>query len=335
MGFFQTIAAGYKIMFNEAKFAWQQHGAQILTGSGTGLMLIASGLMARKGMKEDTRKALEEANAVIAEIENTPISVPEGSTEKKEKQKKMFRLAKAKGMKFVKVGKKFWKEGCVAVAGAVAVGAGQHMNTVQKTALATAVTAVSAEFAAYRANVVADAGAEKDLEYLGQKKGVKAVKKGENGENGAADSVEGEENDGVNLKADPSAFKFWFSPETCPSLYSDNLIMTIKNLEWVENTLWRQGIMNGHLYLNDMRRMFPKDTTKPYMMDHPLGSVFGKMFDKNIPNGCAKFELGGWRDDVDFMEGRKVGTWIIFPCDKEPMIGKVNGKMLQMEDPVR
>ena len=49
MGFFDTVKTGYQVMWNDVKFGWQKHGAQILTGSGTGLMLIAGGLMAKKG----------------------------------------------------------------------------------------------------------------------------------------------------------------------------------------------------------------------------------------------------------------------------------------------
>ena len=231
------------------------------------------------------------------------------------------------------VGKHFWKEGALAAIGAGLVGAGQHMNTVQKTELAAGAALIAGEFAAYRANVVADQGAEKDLEYLTTKKlsGAKSVtlEDGTVVEN-ATGSDEGE----VTVNADETAFKFWFSPETCPGLYSDNLAMTIENLKWAENDLWMVGRMNGHLYLNDMRRKFAP-LNKPHALDHALGGVFGKIFDNNIPNGCAKFELGGWRDDADFMEGRKIGTWIIFPCDKEPIINKINKKFTAIETGMR
>ena len=330
MGFFAAVITGYKIMFREAKLGWQQHGAQFLTGSGTGLMLLANGLMARKGAKDEVRQAIEEANAAIEDIKNAPVFISEGTTEKKEKAKKQFKLAKAHGKKLIHVGKHFWKEALVSATGAIAVGAGQHMNTVQKTMLATGLAAVSTEFAAYRANVVADQGEAKDLEYLTTKH-----IKGKNGIE-VAKSADGEntyfttDETGVSVQADPNAFKFWFSPETCPSLYDDNLYLTKANLEWVEDNLTRIGRMTGHLYLNDMRREFGGLT--PRKMDHALGGIFGMMFNKNAEHGMKEFKLGGWRDDIDFCEGRKVGTWIIFPCDKEPIISKVNQKILAVED---
>ena len=321
MGFFQTMATGYKSLWSSVKFGWQRHGAQILTSSGTGLMLVANGLMARKALKEDTRKAIDEANALIESIKNEQISAVEGKNDKNAKKKKIYKLAKARGKKLVTLGKHFWKESLVSAGGAVMIGTGQHMNTTQKTLLATGL-------AAYRANVVADQGPEKDLEYMGSKriKGAKQVVLDD------GTIVENTNPDGGELmvNADPNAFKFWFSPETCPRWYSDNLNMTIENLKYVENSIWMLGRMNGHVYLNDMRRWFAPLNT-PHSLDHPLGGVFGKIFDKNLPNGCAKFELGGWRDDQDFMEGRKVGTWIFFKCDNEPIINKINQKLISVE----
>lgn len=332
MGFFGTIAQGYKIMFSEAKLGWQNHGAQFLTGTGTGLMMIANGLFARKAMKDEVKNELAEVNKLIKEIKETPI-VSETKTEIiKENSGKQYKLAKARAKKLGTIGKHFWKEAAVSAAGAISIGAGQHMNTVQKTMLATGLTAVSAEFAAYRANVIADQGSEKDLQYMTTKQ-IKAQ-----GNIKVAESADGEntyfttDETGVTVKADPNAFKFWFSPETCPSLYTDNLDLTKSNLVWVEDTLTRMGRMNGHVYLNDMRREFGGLT--PNKMDHPLGGIFGKIFDRNKVDGCQRIDLG-WRADQDFCEGRKIGVWIIFPCDPEPIVGKVNQKILAVEDPVR
>ena len=120
MGFFATMIDGYKIWGAEIKMGWQKHGAQILTGGGTGLMLIASALLAKKGSSDDVQKAIAEANAAIDEIimeklpekteNNEPISPAEV---KKITRKKKFRLAKAKAKKIWSVGKHFWKEALV------------------------------------------------------------------------------------------------------------------------------------------------------------------------------------------------------------------------------
>lgn len=341
MGFFDTLIQGYKIMGREIHLGWQKHGSNILTCSGTGLMLIANGLMAKKGSSQEVQQAIADANRAIEEVQNAPL-LPAGTENtpaeaKKATRKRKFTLAKAKGKKFVSVGKHFWKETLVSAIGAAAVGAGQHMNNKQKTALATGLAAVSAEFAAYRANVVADQGEEKDLEYLTTKKsGPKGTSEGKNAENSGAET---DSEDGFTVKADPNAFKFWCSPETCPSVYDDNLSLTIARLESIEDRLTLMGRTNacanrngiGTVYLNDMRREFGGLT--PKKMDHPLGGIFGLTFDTNGPKGMKHVDLG-WRHDQDFMEGRKVGVWIIFPHDDEPIVGKVNQGLIAVEDRV-
>ena len=327
---------GYKIWGAELKLGWQKHGSHILTGGGTALMLVGSILSARRGMSDEVQQAIAEAEAVIAEVKadqakeavNAPdISVPETKSITKSKK---FKLAKAKARKVWKVGKHFWKEAAVEAVGVAMITAGKCMDESIKTGLATACAAGAAEFAAYRANVIADQGPEKDLEYLTTKR-VKGASKVKMNDGTIIESTD-ENNSDVTVRADPSAFKFWFSPETCPSLYTDNLDLTKLNLEWVENNLTRMLRMNGHLYLNDMRREFGGLT--PKKMDVPLGGIFGLTCDRTKLETLKHVDLG-WRNDADFMDGRKVGVWIIFPCDPEPIVSKVNPKMLVIEDPVR
>ena len=88
MGIFETIATGYKIMFEKGKLGWKRHGAQIMTGSGTTMMLVSGGLMAKKGLKAETQKAIEEANALVDQIKGTPIVIENGESKKKAKAKK-------------------------------------------------------------------------------------------------------------------------------------------------------------------------------------------------------------------------------------------------------
>lgn len=327
MGFFSTLIDGYKIWGAEIKLGWQKHGAHILSTSGTGLMMIASALMARKGSSQEVQQAIAEANAAVDAIQNAPLVISSGETEKSAKRKKKYKLAKAKVNKLWTVGKHFWKEGLAVAAGAGMNLAGDAMHIHNEDKAIAGAALIATEFAAYRANVRADQGDAKDLEYLTNKKVPEAKKsKTEDGEVAESTNEEGGE---VTVRTDPNAFKFWFSPETCPSLYDDNLEMTKSNLNWVEDNLTRIGRMNGHVYLNDMRREF--GGLKPNKMDHPLGGIFGKIFDRNKPNECQRIDLG-WRQDLDFCEGRKVGVWIIFPCDPEPIVNRMNNKFTQIEN---
>ena len=327
MGFFQTMADGYSIMWNQAEMAWEKHGAQILTGGGTAAMLVGNVLFARRAAKEETRQAIADANLVLEQLKNGKIVPQEGETEKKAKNRHKIEVAKAHGNKFMTIAKQYWKEAAVSAAGAVAVGVGQHMNTVQKTALATTVAAVSAEFAAYRANVIEDAGAEKDLQYLTSKKngGKKALKAAGNGEN----ATESEENDGIFVNADPNAFKIYLSPETTPWIYSDNLFLTKSRIEDAERKIEQLGWEYGVVSLNDMRRQLAS-LNRPNAFDVGIGGILGKRFAPyRGDDGHIKyphFRLGGWRDDVDFMEGRKVGVWVVFECDEEPITIELDKK---------
>lgn len=339
MGFFQTVGEGFKIWGAELKLGWQKHGAQFLTSSGTGLMLIASALIARRGSSDEVQQAIAEADAAIAEVKNeiaaasAPVISEDGNAvavipaeTKKAKRNHKFKLAKARANKLWHVGKHFWKEAAVEVVGAGLVAAGQHKNTVDKNLLSAAVAETSLAFAAYRANVIADQGEEKDLEYL-TSKGISGAKKVKTKDGTVLEENDPEDGD-VTVQADPNAFRLWFSPETCPGRYYDNLDMTKNELEFIEDTLTRKLRTTGHLYLNDMRREFGGLT--PDKMDVAIGGIMGLTIDKNNPETYKHVDLG-WRNDVDFMEGRKVGVWIIFPCDPQPIVSKLKTKMTTVE----
>lgn len=343
MSFFQTMATGYSIMWNDFKLGWQMHGAQFLTGTGTGIMMIANALFARKAAMEDTRLMMEEAKAEAEKAKaemNMPV-IPEGTPEKEVKSIKRrgkIKYAKAQGNRVWVVAKRYWKEAAVSGVGAVCIGAGQHMNTVQKTALATAVAAVSTEFAAYRANVVDDLGAEKDLQYLTTKKikGKSAVKGADMSKNGASEGENESENDGsVTVKTDPNAFKMFLSPETTPWICTDNWFLTSERIHAAERMIELIGWKNGVVSLNDMRRELG-DPNNPRKADHPLGGIFGKRFKPyRADDGSIKyphFKFGGYEDDAEFMAGQKTSVWVTFPCDLEPIINDINKKILSVEE---
>ena len=60
-------------------------------------------------------------------------------------------------------------------------------------------------------------------------------------------------------------------------------------------------------------------------MDVEEGGIFGRVLDPNKPRLKQVVNLH-FRDDADFMEGRKDWCWIIFDCDSEPIIGRIKKK---------
>lgn len=328
MNFFQTIGAGYKLMWEDVKFKWQKNGAHFLTMGGTGMMLVSSIFIARKGSKDEVQQAIAEANAVIDEIRNAPV-------ENEKPMKRKFRLAKAKAKKAWHVGKHFWKEGLMTAAGAGMVVGGDQMHIGTEHKLGKAVAAEAALFAAYRANVVADQGEAKDLEYMRTTR--KKLKPGDSvvmSDGTVIQNPEGDTDGDVILKPENGWNKFWFSRETCPSIWSDNLELRKHKLEAIENNLTILGQTNGHLSVNDQAREFA-DMGAPYKLDTSMGSIMGRIFDyhKDPDNWRRPVDLG-WRKDEDFCNGVTEGCWLFWQYDPEPMITQMKKKQTVVEDRV-
>jgi hypothetical protein len=72
-----------------------------------------------------------------------------------------------------------------------------------------------------------------------------------------------------------------------------------------------------------MRREF--GGLEPSKMDVDEGGIFGRVLDPNQPR-MQQFVNLHFRDDQDFMDGRTDSCWIIFDCDPEPIIGRINKK---------
>ena len=318
MGFFKTLATGYGIIFKNLGWKFGNIAPKVFVGSGTGLMMIGNALIARENCKAEVRKTL-------ADIENDwqEAKKPVEGESKVERGKRIFKARVVKGWRIVKVHKK----------GMICSGVGAVSNVVgitisetgrQKALAATA--ALGAEFAGYRAAVRADLGDEADLKYLTGRKAVNGKKSDAKYETGEY-IEEYEDEDGVTIKKDPSAFRFLFSKESCPSLWQDNYDLRLANLKWVESNLSRVYLLNHHITLNDMRREFGGLT--PNRMDVGIGGIFGRVWIEDKPETHKLINLH-YEDDEEFMSGRKDWCWIIFECDPDPIISKINRKFTQV-----
>ena len=321
MGFLKTLFTGYRLLYQDLTTKHNDLIPRCFTGCGTGLMMIGSAVMAKTALKDDTREVIAECDAAIAEAEKHI----EGE-EKPARVKRIFKAKVVKGWKMVKV---FHKGIICETVGGACVGAGLGISEHGKHTAIKAAGAIGASFAAYRANVREDLGDEADIRYLTGRKAVKRTEKVDKKTGEITQELEYvQDDDGVTIKKDPDAFKFWFSEETCPSLWNSNYDLRKANLEWVENLITRKLQLAGHISLNDMRREF--GGLEPSTMDVGIGGIFGRVIDPNKPK-VKQFVNLHFRDDKDFMEGRTDSCWIIFDCDPEPIIGRIGKKIKQVE----
>lgn len=321
MGFLKTLFTGYRLLYQDLTTKHNDLIPRCFTGCGTGLMMIGSAVMAKTALNDDTREVIAECDAAIAEAEK----VIEGE-KKPARVKRIFKAKVAKGWKMVKV---FHKGIICETVGGACVGVGLGISEAGKHTAIKAAGAIGTAFAAYRANVRDDLGDEADLRYLTGRKAVKRTEKVDKKTGEITQELEYvQDDDGVTIKKDPDAFKFWFSEETCPSLWNSNYDLRKANLEWVENLITRKLQLAGHISLNDMRREF--GGLEPSTMDVGIGGIFGRVIDPNKPK-VKQFVNLHFRDDKDFMEGRTDSCWIIFDCDPEPIIGRIGNKIKQVE----
>lgn len=328
--FFKTLLNGYSILFNEAKTGFLDHGPKIMTGSGTGLMMIGSALIARDSCKAEVQQAIAEANQVVEDITNKNNTTNADDP----KTKKRMRSAKAKfkkGLRIVKI----YKKGFIAnaIGGALTTAGILISEDSRHKAIAGAAT-LGSVLTSYRAAVVADLGPEADIKYMNGQKAVNIPKKkgGKKDEEASDNAGCNTSEDGVTIFKDPNAFRLLFSKESTPSVWSENYDIRKANLEWIEIVLarkfmdtWEHG---GALTLNDMRREFDKLT--PARMDVDIGGIFGRVYEKYKPETHKLIDLH-FRDDADFMSGRKDWCYVYFDCDPEPLIGRTRRGFTQVE----
>lgn len=321
MGFFKTLFTGYRILWNDINRKHNDLIPRCLSGCGSGLMMIGSAVMAKTGMQEDVQQVIAEANAAVDEAK----AIREGE-KKSERTKRIFKAKTSKGWKIVKV---FRKGAAMEVGGALLNGAGYLMAEKGKHNALKAVGTVGAAFAAYRANVRDDLGDEADLRYLTGRKVVKKTEKIDRKTGEVTHELEYiQDDDGITIQKDPDAFKLWFSEETCPDIWTANFDLRMHKLQCIEDILTLKLQTSKHISLNEMRREF--GGMNPAKMDVGIGGIFGRVVDPKKPLMQQTVNLH-FRDDKDFCEGRTDGCWIIFDCDPDPIIDKVNKKMKQVE----
>ena len=321
--FFATLKRGYKILFRNAAQKLPDIAPKILTGTGTGLMMIGSALIARESCKSEVQEALRDAQRVLDEANE-----PKEEDTKVKKAKRVLKAKTAKGLKMVKV----YKKGLIAdVVGAALVTGGIVISEDGRKKAIAGAAAIGAEFAGYRAAVKADLGEEADAKYMIGRKAVNVPKKPKKG-NKSNEPEEYIDEDGSTIVKDPSAFRILFSKENTPDIWSDNYDMRIANLEWIEALLTRQyrntWETGGDLTLNDMRREM--GGSNPRKWDVPIGGMFGRRYIKEDPSTHRYINLH-FRDDEDFMNGRKDWCWLIFDCDPEPLFNSRGKRFKQIE----
>lgn len=316
MGFFNTLINGYRIMFQEINQKHNDLIPRLFSGTGTGLMMIGSAVMAKQGMKDETKQVIFDCNKAIEEARKAR----EGDT----KVKKTVRIFKAKATKGLKVAKVFHKGIIMEAVGAGCVGAGLGISEHGKHTAIKAAGAIGASFAAYRGAVRDDLGEEADIKYLTGRKVVKRTEKINKKTGEVTQELSYSDDDGIRAKKDPNAFRFWFSKETCPSVWTDNYDFRIAKLQKIEALLSEQylstRVHGGALTLNDMRREF--GGLEPHKMDVDIGGIYGRVWDDNNKETHKLIKLH-YQDDPDFMSGRTDSCWIIFDCDPEPIIGRM------------
>ena len=324
MGFFKTLITGYKLMYRDINTKHINLIPRCFTGCGTGLMMIGSAVMAKTSAQDDVQKVISEANAAVDEVKK--------SVANEKKAVKVRKIFKAKAVKGWKIVKAFRKPIIMEVAGATCVGVGQHIHEQQKSEALKAVGVVSAIFAGYRANVREDLGEEADRRYMTGRKAVKKTEKINKKTGEITQELEYAENDdGITIKKNPNDFVFWFSEETCPSLCSSCVDLSIANVDHVADNLTMIYQNNKYIYLNDMRREFGGFT--PMQMDVPIGGIMGKVINPDIPLMRQRIDLYDPTSDdfIAYKEGRSSGFWIHFPCDEEAIIGRVGKRSKAVE----
>ena len=155
MGFFKTLFTGYRLMYQDLTTKHPDLLPRAFSGCGTGLMMIGSAVMAKTGLKDDTKDIIAECDAVIAEAEK--------HIEGEKKPARVKRIFKAKVIKGWKVVKVFHKGIIYETVGAACVGTGLGISEHGKHRAIKAAAAIGTSFAAYRANVRDDLGEDADL----------------------------------------------------------------------------------------------------------------------------------------------------------------------------
>ena len=299
-----TFTDGYRYLWKETKGFWKRNGGKIMTTAGT-VGLFATGVHACR----KTYKIHDELKENGEEIRKARLYIADEGG-----MKRAGRIAKAKAKCAVRTGRRYLGDVVAGALSAYAVSKGwrlEHRNYQQAAAL---VGVVMADFMNYRSNVIAEQGKDADRRYLTTKKNQAYISE-EKKEN--TEKTETTENGDEHIVAlEPSSLRIWYSRETTPAVWNDNLDLRKCQLDDIRNRLDMDLIYGGSYTVNDVRRYFYGRKG-----DVAEGGMFGRIWDPGDPehpNRGARVNLH-YEEDEDFMTGRTEGCWIIIDIDEEPL----------------
>jgi len=310
-----NLSRGFQTIGREIKFQWEKHGSLICTIAGTGA-IIGSGVHAcRKTYKQ--YDFLKSNGDKIREAKK-PI-------EGEKKVTRILRVAKVGAVVGAKTAVKYIPEIAGTALGCYGVGKGlsiEHSHYKEAVAFGSM---IFADFMDYRKHVIQEHGKETDQRYLTTKcedgKTEIVKKDGEGNEEVIQDGI------GISVMKDPSAQRIWFGKGTSP-LWSPSHRLRETNLNWATNEIDKM-LIDGHVSLNDMRRVFLGRKG-----DVPMGDIYGRIWEPGDPARPERGRLTNlhWEDDEDFVNGRTDGCWIYFEIDPEPIITRLNKHIRGVED---
>lgn len=310
-----SIAEGGEVLARKLKREWDKNGEKWLTKGGT-TGLIGSGIYAVK-KTNDIADLLKETREDVKRAKE--------SGDKKEIRKARLRRGR-------KVGKHYILPIVGATVSTMMIDNGMAKAGEKTMAMAATATLYATTLRQYRKNVIDDLGVEADRKYMTTTK-----IKGKISEVEMSDGTKVTEtgsNDGyITLPVEENALRIMYSREMCPDSWHDSLALRRSVLESIETELDVMLMTRPSLTLNEMRRKFgsPKD------MDVPVGFRIGRVYDPGNPQnptGGRRINLH-WRDDKDFVEGRKDWCWIIFDIDDVPIDCQLEEmkKFMEVEKP--
>lgn len=288
-----NIFDGYQYLWKRGKGCWDRNGGKILTIAGTTGLFLTTAHSCRQTYK--IHDELAENGRRISEAR------------KKGKWAAVKETAKCSA----KTSRHFVADAVAGALSTYAIGKGWHTEHKHYQQAATMVGLVMADFMNYRHNVIAEEGEEADRRYLTTKRNRQAYISPEKGL-----EVKDDPNDEHVVTIDENSLRIWYSKETTPQVWSESLTLRILHLQDIENRINLNLRYGGSVTVNDIRREFYGRKG-----DVGEGGMFGRIWDPGDPEHPERgaFIKLHYDEDIDFMEGRTDGCWIIIDIDPEPL----------------
>lgn len=298
-----TFSDGYRYLWKETKGFWNRNGGKIMTAAGTAGLFLTGIHACRK-----TYKIHDELKENGERIRKARMYIDGESG-----VKRAGRIAKEKAKCTAKTAKRYLADAVAGTLSAYAVAKGWHREHRNYEQAAALVGIVMADFMNYRNNVISEQGKDADRRYMTTKQG-KAFISEEKAQ--ATSQAAAETGDEHIVQLEPSSLRIWYSRETTPQVWNDNLDLRICQLNDIRNHLDMDLIYGGSYTVNDVRRYFYGRKG-----DVGEGGMFGRIWDPGDPEHPergARVNLH-YEEDEDFMSGRVEGCWILIDIDPEPL----------------